>query len=224
MASGHTKCPKVCKLMYFDVYGRAEPIRLMLAKHGCKYEDCRLSFDQWPPLKPKYGSLPVVTLEGGMELQQSLAIFKYVSTTCGFDPETPLLCHRGQMLHETLWTEWCMGKIMPAIQNLKGAEREAYFADGGPLCCDYEKYQKILCCHLKDDCKFIAGNKMTFADFTVGAIWLDLVCNPNAVEKECWCKLWENCTDPKVKKWVCCIEEELKDYLCTRNEKCPRPF
>merc|ERR1711971_359648 len=55
--------PKV-KLTYFNLRGRAEPSRLLLAYGGIKYEDCRLTpaFEdpkEWSALKPKtpYGSL-----------------------------------------------------------------------------------------------------------------------------------------------------------------------
>ena len=39
------------KLFYFDVYGAAEPIRMLLHKAGVQYEDNRLTRDQIGELK-----------------------------------------------------------------------------------------------------------------------------------------------------------------------------
>merc|ERR1711982_261013 len=55
--------PKV-KLTYFNLRGRAEPTRMLLAYGGIEYEDCRVTPGfvdptEWMALKPKtpYGSL-----------------------------------------------------------------------------------------------------------------------------------------------------------------------
>ena len=34
---------KLPKLIYFDIYGKAEPIRMLLSYAGVKFEDCQLS-------------------------------------------------------------------------------------------------------------------------------------------------------------------------------------
>lgn len=39
------------KLTYFNGRGRAEPARLLLAHAGVEYEDHRIEFSEWPPLK-----------------------------------------------------------------------------------------------------------------------------------------------------------------------------
>ncbi len=40
------------KLTYFNGKGRAEVARLIFATVGVEYEDCRLSREQWMPIKP----------------------------------------------------------------------------------------------------------------------------------------------------------------------------
>ena len=39
------------KLIYFDFKGRGEPIRLMFAAAGVKYEDCRVTGEEYMELK-----------------------------------------------------------------------------------------------------------------------------------------------------------------------------
>ena len=43
---------KTYTLIYFDIRGRAEPIRLLFALAGVKYTDKRVSKMEWPELKP----------------------------------------------------------------------------------------------------------------------------------------------------------------------------
>ena len=40
------------KLTYFDARGRGEIARMVLAAAGQKYENVRVSFEDWPALKP----------------------------------------------------------------------------------------------------------------------------------------------------------------------------
>ena len=46
-----TMAPKV-QLLYFDGYGRAEIIRIILNYGGVKFEDKRVNFEEWPKIKP----------------------------------------------------------------------------------------------------------------------------------------------------------------------------
>jgi glutathione S-transferase len=40
------------KLVYFDITGRAEPARLMFAYKNVKYEDKRVTQEEWKTMKP----------------------------------------------------------------------------------------------------------------------------------------------------------------------------
>lgn len=40
-----------CSLLYFDIRGRAECIRLLLKHVGVEFEDRRIQFNEWPPIQ-----------------------------------------------------------------------------------------------------------------------------------------------------------------------------
>merc|ERR1711936_740834 len=99
--------PKV-KLTYFNLRGRAEPSRLLLAYGGIKYEDCRLTpaFEdpkEWSELKPKtpYGSLPLLEWDGTC-IAQSMAVARFIAREVGpaglCNIEKRLECRGGQFL------------------------------------------------------------------------------------------------------------------------------
>lgn len=69
------------QVIYFNLRGRAEVLRLLLSALNEKYDDERLSGEQWGQLKPsmKYGQLPVLTLESGEQMNESMAIARYLA-------------------------------------------------------------------------------------------------------------------------------------------------
>ena len=86
------------KLAYFDIEGRAEPIRLAFKIAGVPFEDVRVARGEWAALKPKtrYGQLPqlTVTAADGAEqrFSQSLAILRYAGrvNNSGLYPSDPV--------------------------------------------------------------------------------------------------------------------------------------
>ncbi|XP_076673268.1 glutathione S-transferase-like [Andrena cerasifolii] len=68
------------KLTYFDLTGLGEPIRLLLHQSGIKFEDKRVTFEEWPQLKPQMpmGQLPVLEIDG-KPYYQSKAICRLIS-------------------------------------------------------------------------------------------------------------------------------------------------
>ena len=77
------------KLTYFNLRARGEPIRLLLAYGGIKYEDERIppkweDPTPWEALKPStpYGQLPVLSWDG-MVISQSMACARFVAKEIG---------------------------------------------------------------------------------------------------------------------------------------------
>jgi len=68
------------EITYFDVRGRAEPIRLILEGRGVDYEDIQVESEEWKTLKPKtpFGGLPTYR-EGDLALVQSHAIYRHLA-------------------------------------------------------------------------------------------------------------------------------------------------
>nr|XP_012217369.1 PREDICTED: uncharacterized protein LOC105669156 [Linepithema humile] len=68
------------KVTYFNITGLGEPIRYLLSQSGIKFEDVRLTFDEWPKHKPNtpLGQLPVLEIDG-QKYPQSKAISRFIA-------------------------------------------------------------------------------------------------------------------------------------------------
>ncbi|XP_011055451.1 PREDICTED: uncharacterized protein LOC105146708 [Acromyrmex echinatior] len=68
------------KLMYLNATGIGEPIRFLLNHCGIKFEDIRITFDEWPKYKPNMpmGQVPVLEIDG-KQYHQSKAIGRFIA-------------------------------------------------------------------------------------------------------------------------------------------------
>jgi glutathione S-transferase len=75
------------KLTYYNIEGRGEVARLCFGKGGIDFEDNRISFPDWPAVKPTmpYGKMPVLEIEGHT-LTQSNAINRFLGKRVGLYP------------------------------------------------------------------------------------------------------------------------------------------
>ena len=83
------------KLSYFAAYGRAEPIRCMLAAAKVEYENEFIEFADWPAIKGDterfpLGSMPVMSDSEGNVHCQSLAIARMIAINHGFYSTEPM--------------------------------------------------------------------------------------------------------------------------------------
>ena len=146
------------KIYYFDLYARAEPIRMMLTKAGIAYEDVRVTGQAWQDLKPtlEFGQVPVLELDDGTKLYQSIAIYNYVATTYGFMPADAMDKYRGEMLYEAIMIDTFFKKIGPKLFQAPGDERTALIAEIKDII--FPSITALLEKHLPADKKFIAGD------------------------------------------------------------------
>jgi len=68
------------KFTYFNLQGKGETIRLVLAAAGVKYEEKKIDFPEWGPMKEStpFGQLPLITVDG-LDLAQSCTIIRYLA-------------------------------------------------------------------------------------------------------------------------------------------------
>ena len=154
--------PKI-KLTYFNLRGRAEPVRLLLAYGGLEYEDCRLvpGFEDpkpWMALKPKtpYGGLPLLEWNGET-IAQSLTITRFVAREVGLAGRNSLECAQAD-------------EIVDAFNDLFEAGGKAFFSKDDALMKKYAtetvpngltNLEKRLSSR---GGQFFAGNALTWAD------------------------------------------------------------
>ena len=87
------------QLHYFDVNGRAEPMRMLLNHAGVPFNDVRLQQSDWPNTKytSPYdgGSLPIAITGDKKVLKESTDILRYFGRMCGYyptDATTAMIC------------------------------------------------------------------------------------------------------------------------------------
>merc|ERR1719350_59480 len=140
--------PKI-KLTYFNGKGRTEPARLILAYAGVDYEDCRIEFEDWPKLKPNTpcGGLPVLCYNG-VEIAQSMAVFRFLANEYGLAGKTNLERARADMIAD------CVGDLLASVFAIFSAPEDK----------KAELQKKLL---KQNGSKFFVGNYVTWADIMV---------------------------------------------------------
>jgi len=102
--------------------GRAETARLLLIYSGTKYEDIKISVEQWPAMKEKMpmGQLPVLEVDGE-QLCQSTAIARYLARDCGLAGKNNWDMARADMIVDGIFDMWGHLKdvYMPKLQGDK---------------------------------------------------------------------------------------------------------
>lgn len=155
------------KLVYFDIRGRAEMIRLMLAAAGQSYEEERIQFDEWPAFKAKtpFGTLPYI-VHKGRTFGQSTAIAQYVAREFGFYGKTNQdACRIAEVTG--LWED----QLTSAIVKYRFAKDEAakeefkkkILEEDLPRFFGY--YEKFL--EENGSTGYIVGKALTLADFYI---------------------------------------------------------
>ena len=80
------------KLYYLPMYGRAEPIRILLNHAKVPFEDFRIPYPEWSTYKPKFefGQVPALEITDAdgkvTQYTQTISILRYLSIKHGYYP------------------------------------------------------------------------------------------------------------------------------------------
>ena len=89
------------RIWYFQMYGRGEPMRLLLTHAGIPWEDMTVTNPEWGMLKPMApgNSLPLVEMQNGsMKGGATRATMRFFSLTYGYYPEDPMQAQQCDMI------------------------------------------------------------------------------------------------------------------------------
>ena len=153
------------KLIYFNLMGRAETSRLILAQAGVSYEDKRIKKEEWPALKASLpmGQLPVLEVDG-KTIGQSMAIARYCAKRFGLAGKDEL---EGALADQAV--DQVSDFLDEVIKVMKEPE-EAKKAEMGKQL-KVEKLPALLASMEKllkgQGGKYFAGSSLTWADIVV---------------------------------------------------------
>jgi len=148
------------KLTYFDMKGRAEPARFLFKVANVPFEDVRVSYANFPEMKPTlpYGQLPILQI-GDEVLSQSMSIGRYLSRKFGYHGKTEFEAAKVDEVVDALheyehgyWEWFGDEKSKPqVIEKFLGEATPKYMS----------KCSEIL---EKNGGEFLVGKSLTFAD------------------------------------------------------------
>lgn len=147
-------------LHYFDGYGRAEPIRLLLKHAGVEFVDHRMTHEQWDAYKQtgaaEFGQLPILEMDGHY-LVQTGSILRYLCTKYNFvsgDVYEDYLADSACELLNDIITEYVKAMGAHTLEEFKNS-----YMPG--------KLQILQKRFVEHGGQFFVGNHLTIADFRV---------------------------------------------------------
>jgi glutathione S-transferase len=200
---------KKIKLTYFDGRGRGEVARQILAYSGQPWEDDRISFAEWPELKPKtpLGTLPVLEYDG-KKFSQSVTVCRFLANEVGIAGKTNCEKAMADMIVDTIVDVQieCFKNAFEKdpIENKK--QKEKLEKETFP-----SLLKKLLAIHQQSPGAYMVGNDLTWADIFLAAFldqWLAMY-HVDGISR------FSLLTDLKNKVNEC---PKIKAYLAQRKE------
>ena len=210
------------RLNYFDIYGRADFIRMLLTHAKQEFEDVRINGEQLAELKAEgkleFGQVPMLE-HNGKHLVQSWAILRYLGKHFGYYPETSEDAWAVDSLVdacEDYFTKYFRAQFEK--DETRKAQLEGEFLSWLPTW--IKAIEKRIAGNA--DQKFAVGGKRTIADFALAAIAFNLIFNEANPHHAAVAPLAKAEDYPVLAAYLKGLKEELADYLSSRPQ--PRPF
>ncbi|XP_071178737.1 glutathione S-transferase 1-like [Mytilus edulis] len=156
----------VYKLTYFNLRARGEVSRLLFAAACKEYEDCRITFEEWPSIKPTtpLGQVPVLSVNGKL-IPQSRAIERYLAREFGLYGKTNMENTMCDIIIDTIHCD-----VRPELRKYIFEKDEAKKADISKHLVEevLHKFMLFIEKTLKENGgNYLVGNDLTWADLAV---------------------------------------------------------
>lgn len=156
------------KLIYFNLKGRAEVIRILFKLANQPFEDVRIEFDQWPEQKQKslFKQLPILEVTEDSKttiIAQSNAIIRFVADRFGFNGENDLERAKHDMVSEQIRDVF---ESLVSIYRIKDENEKKQLLDKSMnenTLNGYRLVQNILDANTNGN-GFLIGNKLSYVD------------------------------------------------------------
>eukprot|EP00347_Sterkiella_histriomuscorum_P018302 403346025 len=208
------------KLHYFNVYGRAESLRMLFFKAKLPITEVPITYEEWPKLKNsgffEFNQIPVLEMSDGKKLSQTKSILRYFGTQHGFypkdDPFNAYLVDSFIDSVDDINPHFYKVRTEKDPELLKKAKHEL-FTNTFPKWC--EAIEKRLQNNVTQ--KYIVGNKLTIADMTYAGRYTAQVNNPLCPYKEDVEKVVDQFKN--IKTWGDNMFKEFEEYHKQRPQK-----
>ena len=202
------------KLFYFDVYGRGEPLRMILSYSKTPYEDIRLTHEEFQKMKAEgkftYGQVPALEMDGEIYVQSN-SLLRMVGKKTGMYPEDANAACAVDGVLDALYD---MGKKMEQSM-LKSTRDEMIKAAvdciNGPM----KELLKIFDSMIGMNGNWhLVGDKMSIADISFGSFCFNALLNEKGPYYDQYSKLLEG--NENLAKFIEGFKTELAEYLASR--------
>merc|ERR1711976_163893 len=155
--------PKV-KYTYFNLIGRGESARFILAAGGVPFEDIRVEFQDWPTLKPEmpWNTLPMLEVDG-KRFGQSIAICRMAAQMTGLAGEDNLSMALVESVGDVITDLMEAMATGMQVQDTEAAKKKLLSEDVP------KKMDLIESFRSQHGGDYLYGDKMTWADLHLAA-------------------------------------------------------
>ncbi|XP_059154693.1 glutathione S-transferase P 1-like isoform X3 [Physella acuta] len=168
------------QLIYFNVRGRGEAIRLLFSDNGIAYEEinCGENWQKDWKHQMQFGQVPALR-DNDLQLVQTNAILRHLGRKHGLygsnDEEASLI----DMINDGI--EDLRVKYLTMIYKNYENGKDAYIAD---LPAQLQPFEKLLAENGADKSGFCVGSKRSFADYNLfDLLDINLVLHPKCLEE-----------------------------------------